>query len=134
MSQRTLYERVERIRGYNYIRNKAGDLLGFWDTLTAVDRAHTALATAMSRAFKLAIANAKDDPDHYDLERLDSALWNLEDYLRHMRGELDREMGVVGLRERIALLRNVDGRTPEEAEAFRRKADELQQRLEGTAS
>lgn len=50
-------------------------------------------------------------------------------YVGAVRTHLDELRGNVTKRERIALLRNTDGRTPEEAAAFRRKADELEQAL-----
>lgn len=123
MSARTLYERVEERNGYKFIRLKSGRIMSFWDAHTDAERARTDLGRAVSRMFKLA-------PDEeFDVERLDWFIENLEDYARHLRAEMDKTHGARSAKERIALLRNVEGRTPDEAEAFRRKADELEQRL-----
>lgn len=121
MSERTLHERVEQKRGFNYIRLKSGRLLSFWDAHAEAKRAHTALATALSRSFKL----ATDD----DLEYLDWLVASLEEHIGAVRGAMDKRLATLSQRDRIALLRHTEGRTPEEAEAFRRKADELEARL-----
>lgn len=122
MSERTFYERPETIRGYKYIRLKSGRLLTFWEAVTAGERAETDLMRAVSRAFKLA-------DDDWDLERIEYRIDGLERWIAAVRAEIAKRRGVQNQRERIALLRNTTGRTPEEADAFRRKADELEARL-----
>lgn len=122
MSSRTLYERVEERRGYKFIRLKSGRLLSFWEAVRAAEQADTALARAVSRAFKLA-------DDEYDLERLEWLIENLERYVHAIQKEIEKRRGVKTQEERIALLRNTSGRTPEEAKAFHRKADEIERRL-----
>lgn len=126
MSSR-LYERVEEIRGYKYIRlkgqgRKPGRLIGFWDAMRAAEAAHTDLGRAVSRVFKLAA-------DDWDLERLESFVWNLESDIAAIRKEIERRQGVKTQRERIAALRLTTGRSPEEAAIFHAKADELEARL-----
>lgn len=115
-------DKIEESHGRKFIRLKTGNLLSFWDVMSQVEGAHTRLGRAFSRAFNLAT-------DEYDLERLEWRLEQLEDHLGALRKHLDEVRGVNSVRERIALLRNVDGRTPEEAEAFIRKANELERRL-----
>jgi hypothetical protein len=122
MSERTLYERVENVRGYKFIRLKSGRMLTFWDAIRASERARTGLSTAISRAFKLA-------DGEYDLERLEWLVDNLESHVLALRRHLDNERGIHTQKERIALLRNTTGRTAEEAEMFQRKADDLEARL-----
>jgi hypothetical protein len=124
MSRGTLYERVEERRGFKFIRLKSGRLLSFWDAHSEAVRARPALGTAISRMFKL----VGDEP--FDQERLEWFVEQLEDYVAVLRTEIDKVRGVRSTQERIALLRNTTGRTPEEAEAFTRKADELERRLE----
>jgi hypothetical protein len=63
-----------------------------------------------------------------DLEQIEWALDSMDAYLHAVREHLEKERGVKSREERIALLRNVSGRTPEEAEAFLKKADELERR------
>lgn len=115
-------DKIEESNGLRFIRLKTGTLLSFWDVMSQVEGAHTRLGRSFSRAFKLA-------RDEYDLERLEWRIEQLEDHLGQLRKHLNEVRGVNGVRERIALLRNVDGRTPEEAEAFIKKADELEARL-----
>lgn len=124
MSERTARERPETIRGYRYIRLKSGRLVSFWDMVEVIERAQTDLGRALSRAIKLA-------SDDWDLERVESRLDALDEHLGAVRAYLDEMRGNVTKRERIALLRNTTGRTPEEAEAFRQKADELERDLAG---
>lgn len=116
---------VER-GGYKFFKLKSGRLVTFWDMHRAAERAHTELRRAVSRAFKIAY-------DDYDLERLDWFLEDTESYLHHVRGEIEKRRGVRTQEERIALLRNTDGRTPDEAAAFHRKADELEAALRANA-
>lgn len=116
------YERVEESRGIKYIRAKSGRVVWFFDALRDAKGAHTRLRRAVSRAFKLA-------DNEYDLERLE---WFVDDLARHtaaIRQEIEKRRGVKTQEERIALLRNTAGRTPEEAAEFHRKADELERRL-----
>lgn len=128
MSERTFYERVETFRSFHYIRLKSGRRITFWDALKAADRAETDLVRAFSRAFKLASAVGGEDGD-WDLERVQ---WFVEGVQRWCEAALEtiaEKRGVRSQEERIALLRNTSGRTPEEAEMFKRKADELEARL-----
>lgn len=122
MSERTFYERVEEIRGHKYIRLKSDRLITFWDAHHQAESARTDLGRALSRCFKLA------DGD-YDLERIEWFVDDLDTYVRVLRAEVEKRRGVKTAEERIALLRNTTGRSPEEAEAFHRKADELERRL-----
>lgn len=124
MRDRTLYERVETVRGIKFIRLKSGRLLSFWDAMDAADNADSDLVRAVSRAFKLA---AHD----WDLERIEWFIDTIESWTGAVREELEKRRGVKTKEERIALLRNTNGRTPEEAEAFHRKADELEEQLHG---
>lgn len=130
MSERTLRERAETIRGYQYIRLKSGRLVGFWDMVTAVESAETALSTAVSRALKLAAADEHGLADYY-LETMEWRLDRVESYIGAVRTYLEKLRGDQTTKERIALLRKTDGRTPEEAAAYRAKADELERRLKG---
>ena len=68
----------------------------------------------------------------YELELFEWELDNIETWLDAVREELEKQSGRLRVEERIALLRKTDGRTPEEAEAFRRKADQLEQNMEET--
>lgn len=129
MSERTLYERVQEIGGHKYIRLKSGRLLAFWHAVDELASANTSLSRAFSRAFKLAGTNADPELAAYELERLEDAVERLEEYASALRAGIEKRLGVRSRQERIALLRNTAGRTPGEAAAFNRKADELEARL-----
>lgn len=122
MSERLLHERIIEMRGYKYIKLKSGRLITFWDSLQAAERAESDLVRSISRAFKLV-------DDDYNLERLEWFVERLETYVHHLAKEIEKRRGIKTKEERIALLRNASGRTPEEADLYRRKADELEARL-----
>lgn len=118
MSRRD-YERVVERGGFKYIEVKSGRLLTFWDAHRDAERGFTDLTRGVSRAFKLT-------DDDYDLERLGWLIENVQLYCDSAMAEINRQRGVKTQEDRIALLRNTTGRTPEEAEMFLRKADELE--------
>ena len=68
-----------------------------------------------------------NDPDmnEYERERLRWILDDMASYVEIVAGELDRLDGVDRKAARIAALRNVQGRTPEEAALFLAKAEQL---------
>jgi hypothetical protein len=53
----------------------------------------------------------------------------MEAMAQHWRREMERRQGVATKRQRIAALRDVRGRTPEEAAVYLAKADELEKQL-----
>lgn len=122
-------ERVEEIQGHKFITLQSGRRITFTDAQSMGMAARTALSTAASRMFKLA-RHHDPDIDEWNLELVDSFVENLEDYVGILRTEIDKVLGVKSKQERIALLRNVSGRSPEEAAEFIRKADELERRLQ----
>lgn len=130
MSERTFYERVEKRGGFKFIRLKSGRMITFSEAHGFAKAAESALATAVSRMFKLA-GPTSGDPEltDWDLERIEWFIDEVASYLTAVRTEIEKRRGVKSQEERIALLRNVGGRSPEEAAAFTRKADELERRL-----
>jgi hypothetical protein len=110
----------------------SGKMYSFAHVMHQADLAEHAFARAISRAFKLR-PDWPGEPDRaayreMDLEQIEWALDSMDAYLHAVREHLEKERGVKSREERIALLRNVSGRTPEEAEAFLKKADELERR------
>lgn len=116
-------DHIQERGGYRFVRLKSGRLVSFWDCLRAAETAETDFSRAVSRAFTLG------GEDH-ELELLEWKLDSMDAYVQHVRAEIDKRRGVKSKQERIALLRNTQGRTPQEAEAYRQKADELQRRLD----
>lgn len=101
--------------------------MSWLDAMNDAERARTALSTAVSRCFKL--LNENREIADWDLERIEWFIDNLDSYTGAIRKEIEKRRGVQSKEDRIALLRNTEGRTPEEAAEFHRKADELEQRL-----
>lgn len=128
MRDRTLYERPIEERGIKFIKLHSGRLVTFWDMLDAAESARTNLVRAISRAFKLV------GDDEYDLERLEWFVENLRDYTHCLEEEITKRRGVKTQEDRIALLRNTTGRTPEEAELYRQKANELEASMKSRAA
>ncbi len=122
MSYRTYYERVVEQRGYKYIRLKSGRMITYWDADRLAEAGFTDMTRSVSRMFKLA------DND-YDLEHLGYFIDHLHEYVHALEQGLEKRHGAQKVKERIAKLRNITGRTPEEAAAFKRKARELEQQL-----
>lgn len=114
-------EVVEKL-GFKYIKLRTGRFLTYWDCLAQARSGRTALVTGVSRAFK----TARED---YDLMTLEWLLDEVDEYVAHVRSLIEERRGVQTKQERIALLRNTTGRTPEEAAAFHRKADQLEAEL-----
>lgn len=123
MRDSTANERPVEAHGFKYIRLKSGRMITFWDCIEAAESAHTDMVRAVSRAFKL----ARDDDD---LERIEWFIDHLEEYSTALRRHMIKQRGKLSKRDRIKRLRNTHGRTPEEAELFKRKADQLERKLE----
>lgn len=115
------YERVEEISGHKYIVNKAGNRISFWDSIKAFDSAETAMHTSMQRMFKL--------EGQYDRDWIVRRITSIEDWLNALRAHLKNLEELDEMRTKIANLRNVDGRTANEAAEFLRKADQLEVKL-----
>lgn len=125
---------IEGSSGFKYIRMPSGKLYSFTEAIHQAGVAETAFARAIHRAFEL-LPGWPDEPEReayrdMDYESIESALESMESYIAAARERLDKERGVKSQEDRIAKLRQVTGRTPEETEAFQKKADELQARLE----
>jgi hypothetical protein len=123
------YERPEEIRGYWWIRLKSGRLIGFMEAVRAVKSARYAYATAFSRVVKLAEKQPDLELRDDDFERAEWLLDDMESYVNSCRRYLEKLRGTRTKQERIAALRIVAGRTPEEAALFLAKADELERGL-----
>jgi hypothetical protein len=119
--RRSQYEKAEGL-DHKFIRLASGRLITFWDSIRMVDAAINQLGRELSRAFKLASSE-------YDLESVEQRLDRIEERHRALREHLKRLRAVEAQRVKIAALRNTAGRTPEEAAAFLRKADELESQL-----
>ena len=122
--------RVHMEHGRPVIYNKADNPIYQWDAEQGFKKAVNTMHTWASRAFHLAAATPDPQIREYHLEHFEWELDNIETWLGYLREELQKQSGRLRVEERIALLRQVDGRTPEEAEAFRRKADELERKME----
>lgn len=133
MRDSTRWEKVEEIHGHRFIRlkpgrrQKEGRLISYWDARNAADRADTDLVRAVSRCFKL--ISSDRELGGWDLENLEWFIHRVHEWIHAVEAEIKKRQGVQTVEERIALLRNVSGRSPEEAAAFTRKADELEERL-----
>lgn len=123
MRDSTANERPVEAHGFKFIRLKSGRMITFWDCVEAAEGAHTDMVRAVSRAFKL----TRDDDD---LERIEWFIDHLEEYTAALRRAMNRRRAHLSKRDRIMRLRNTSGRTPEEAELFNRKADQLERQLE----
>jgi polyhydroxyalkanoate synthesis regulator phasin len=111
--------------GFRYTVLDTGRIVWFQDALREAEAGKAKVSRWLSRAVKL-IGGEYGDLDE---ERVEWFLDDLEMLIRAHREEAEKRTGRRSAEERIALLRNTTGRTPEEAEAFRSKATELERRL-----
>lgn len=66
------------------------------------------------------------DMNAYELREIRWRLSELQEWIASMEAQLDQIEGVDRLAERIQLLRNVAGRTPEESAIYLAKAEQLE--------
>jgi hypothetical protein len=115
--------------GFKYAKLDTGRLIWFQDAIREAEAGKAKVSRWLARAVRL-IGGEYGDLDE---ERIEWFLDDLEMLIRAHREEAEKRTGRRSAEQRIALLRNTTGRTPEEAEAFQRKADELERRMtEGT--
>jgi hypothetical protein len=120
-------DRVEQTKnGIKYIKAKAGRIIWFHNAHSDAERGETMMHTAVGRMFKTVQAGEYAD---LDLERIEWFLDRVERWLGAMRKELERRRGTVKVEDRIAMLRNTNGRSPEEAALYLKKAEELERGL-----
>jgi hypothetical protein len=117
-------------------RNKDGDVFKWlvtergtrYSNLDCIQRTEAAIR-GVSRWFARTVRTRTEWANRSwrvdDLERIRWMLENMAAYIESASAELDRLQGVDRQAERIAALRNVSGRTPEEAALYLAKADEL---------
>lgn len=97
----------------------------FWDAMRGMESAQSAFVRNCSRAFKMLSSE-------WDLETIERQITHMEEYTAAVRHFVEQKRGEQAARERIAQLRDTTGRTPEEAEAFHRKADKMEQELQAS--
>lgn len=128
--------KVHFINGQPVIYNKNDNPISIYDAENAFTKAFNTLRTHASRVAHLAAAqpvtvqtpmgdfNARET----HLERFENELENIEEWCQMLRRALDREKKKEKDRQRVSQLRaKADSTTfPEEADAFRAKADELE--------
>lgn len=117
-----MIDAVEEVNGIKFIRVASGRLAGFSDFLRETERRTTDTQRALRRAIRVADA----DPDGWDLNHIERLLEDWETWIVDAREGIKNRRREQVKKERIQKLRNTTGRTPEEAAAFLRKADELE--------
>jgi len=126
----SIYDRVEERRTeYGIFRTFTTDK-GKWYSHNDCERELKAAVRKTQRWFSRSIRTLTvwNDKDMRDME-IGDLRWVLEDittYAEAVQQELDRIEGVDRKEERIKALRDVSGRTPEEAALYLRKAEELE--------
>jgi hypothetical protein len=123
MRDSTLYERVETDSlGHKYITLGTGRQVIFYDAEKKASKHLTDLARWVRRMGMLT-------EREYQETSLLATVERMEAMAQHWRREMERRQGVATKRQRIAALRDVRGRTPEEAAVYLAKADELEKQL-----
>ncbi len=126
---------MSRPAGHIFERSKDGYVFRYWQsdkgtTYTNYDceRRLESAISAVSRWFSRTVRTRTTTPnaDYHNVETLRWKLERLTEHVQMMLTQLDDLEGVDRKRERIKSLREVMGRTPQEAAAFLAKADELE--------
>lgn len=119
-------DRVQESNGLKYIRLETGRVVFLSDAVREFEKNTSKVRLWAARTSKLT-------SDDRDLERYGSLLDDLERLLVLHREELARLLSRRKTEDRIASLRNINGRSSEEAAAYLAKADELERTLVGGA-
>lgn len=116
--------------GFRFVRLPSRDVF-MWGAMDDARKAWTPLRRHIIRAFNL--VNQRDmEMRADDLERLEWFVDDIERWAASLREHIDKLRGPdLSKRRRIELLRNNKGRTPEEAAAYRAKADQLEKEMDG---
>jgi len=125
----TVYERVNVTdNGFKYITLKSGRRAMFHNAKWEVERHMTPLIRWTSRMFKLISDNREFSESEWD--QLDWKLFEIESWVKAVREHYEKARGVAqkeySKQDRIQALRQIAGRTPEEAAMFLAKADQLE--------
>jgi hypothetical protein len=124
-------DRIEERRNregdtFRWIVTETGKRYSNFDCMQRVKAADSAFSRWFSRAVKTRTSWAEAEMRGDELERLRWLLSDMQTYLAAAGRYLDELEGTDRRAERIRALREVQGRTPEEAAAFLAKADRLE--------
>ena len=127
MRDETRYEKVEETAsGYKYLKLKSGRRVMFHDAQREADDNFASVARWLSRMAKLTGAHEYAD---FDWEQIGYFLDHMETLAEHYRAEIRKHDVHTSKKERIAQLRNVKGRSAEEAALYLAKADQLEKEM-----
>jgi hypothetical protein len=126
MSEGRIIERQNDGYTFRYYESPTGKHYTHYDCESRAKAAVSGVARWLSRALRTRTTQGDAEQDRYELERLRYIANELAEYAAAVQVELDRLEGVDRKRDRIAALRMVEGRPPEEAALFLAKADQLE--------
>jgi hypothetical protein len=140
MRSETLYEKVETTTwGSRFLKLKSGRKVTFTDAEREAEDNWSSVVRWLSRMVKLTHAgegtHSNFDSEDYqilfenDWDRVERFCDQLDAMAEYYRAEIEKHTQRQTKRERIAQLRNVKGRTPEETEAYLAKADQLEKEM-----
>ena len=122
----TAYEKVEEDgRGFKWITLRSGRKVSWFNAKDEVDRGMTPVVRWMSRLFKLA------PNEEWAWDDIDRTVYYWETLAAAYREEIDKHVKHKTKEQRIAQLREVAGREPEEAALYLAKADQLEKEMNG---
>lgn len=122
---------VETKGRFKYIKlSKTGRVFSYHEAQKQVDKGFNMVTRWLLRIVQIVPESTDYDLDEYYWERIDDYADRLEILAERIREEVRKHLKVRSKQERIKALRNVTGRTPEEAAIFLAKADELEKGAE----
>jgi hypothetical protein len=126
----TQYERAETTAtGHKFITLQSGRKVSFYDAENKCGKFLTDLTRWGKRLVQLAPDVTDPDISEYYNDTILRHIERTEALAEHWRALLEQRVGVATKRQRIAALRDVRGRTPEEAAVYLAKADQLEEEL-----
>lgn len=111
---------------FRYFESEKGTRYTHWDCERKLVAARNAMSRWFSRALKTRTSSGDAEFDSYELQHLRYIAEGIAEYAEVIQREIDRLEGVDRKTERIKALRNVKGRTPEEAAMYLEKAAQLE--------
>lgn len=126
MSEGRIIERTNDGYTFRYYESQGGTRYTHYDCERRLTAAKNAMYRWFSRTLKTRTDSGDAEQNSYELKRLRWIAEEVAQYAEVMQRELDRLEGTDRLAERVKALRQVAGRTPEEAAAYLAKADALE--------
>lgn len=111
---------------FRYLVLDGGNQYGNLECIRKAEQASRAFSRWFYRSMVTTTKWSDPDLNEFEADRLGDLLDDMETYIGSAREGLAERQAVRQREQKVKALRNIAGRTPEEAEAYLAKADELE--------